>query len=327
MGKGKTSIGAVVIGRNEGERLVQCLASLQEIVGRIIYVDSGSSDGSIAAAREAGVTIVELDAAYPFTAARARTAGFLALQKSDDMPDYVQFVDGDCRMQLGWVEAAQVALDGDETLGIVTGWRSEVNRAHSIYNALCDFEWHRPAGVIMTCGGDMMVRSIAFDAVGGFDETVIAAEDDEFCVRIQKAGWKIQRLAIEMTLHDAAMTHFNQWWRRAVRSGHGFAQVGDMHPEYFTKERRRVWIYGALLPFIAIAGLGICPWILAIVLGLYALSYFRTVMGLHRNGLGKKEAFQHAAFISLSKFPNFQGILTYKWRRFRGLKMNIIEYK
>ena len=138
MGKGKTSIGAVVIGRNEGDRLVQCLASLQRIVGRIIYVDSGSSDGSIAAAQKAGATIVELDTAYPFTAARARTAGFLVLQKVDDMPDYVQFVDGDCRMQLGWVEAAQAALDDDETLGIVTGWRSEMNRAHSIYNALCD---------------------------------------------------------------------------------------------------------------------------------------------------------------------------------------------
>jgi len=327
MGKGKTSIAAVVVGRNEGARLVQCLASLQGIVARIIYVDSGSSDASIAAARRTGATIVELDAAYPFTAARARTAGFLALQKTGEMPDYVQFIDGDCRMQPDWIKVAQTALDCDETLGIVTGWRSEVNRQHSIYNALCDFEWHRPAGVIITCGGDMMVRSTAFDMVGGFDGTVIAAEDDEFCVRIRKAGWKIQRLPVEMTLHDAAMTYFSQWWRRAVRSGHGFAQVGDMHPEYFTKERRRVWIYGAILPFIAIVGLGASPWILIVVLGLYALSYFRTVIGLHRNGLGIKEALQHAVFISLSKFPNLQGILTYKWRRFRGLKMNIIEYK
>lgn len=323
----ETSIAAVVIGRNEGDRLLRCLISLQSAVGRIIYVDSGSNDGSVAAARDAGAKVVELDISRPFTAARARSAGFAALEASGDLPDYVQFVDGDCGLQPDWIPAAHAALDRDPRLGIVTGWRSEVNREHSIYNALCDFEWRRPAGEIQTCGGDMMVRSTAFAAVGGFDETVIAAEDDEFCVRIRKADWKIQRLPVEMTLHDAAMTRFGQWWSRAVRSGHGFAQVGYMHPEYFTKERRRVWIYGAILPTLALIGMAGVPWILGAVAALYSLSYLRTVMGLHRDGLLLKEAFSHAVLLTLSKFPNFQGILTYKWRQFRGHKMNIIEYK
>ncbi len=324
----KTSIGAVVIGRNEGARLERCLASMQQgQVGQIVYVDSGSKDGSIVAARKAGATVIELDLSRPFTAARARTAGFSALQTAGKIPDYVQFVDGDCCLQPTWVEAGKAALDQDASLGIVTGWRAEVNRNHSIYNALCDFEWRRPAGEILTCGGDMMVRSRAFESVGGFDETVIAAEDDEFCVRIRKSGWKMQRLPVEMTLHDATMTKFSQWWSRAVRSGHGFAQVGDMHPEYFVKERRRVWVYGAILPLIAIVGISITPWTLLAVLGLYGISYMRTARGLHREGLDIYEAFQHAVFITLSKFPNFLGMLTYKWRRFRGHKMNIIEYK
>lgn len=323
----KTSIGAVVIGRNEGARLVRCLASMQGQVGQIVYVDSGSEDGSIGAARKAGATVIELDPSRPFTAARARTAGFSTLQTAGKIPDYVQFVDGDCCLQPNWIEAGKAALDQDADLGIITGWRAEMNRNHSIYNALCDFEWRRPAGEILTCGGDMMVRSRAFESVGGFDETVIAAEDDEFCVRIRKSGWKMQRLPVEMTLHDAAMTKFSQWWSRAVRSGHGFAQVGDMHPEYFVKERRRVWVYGAILPLIALVGLGITPWILLAVLSLYGISYMRAASGLHREGLSICEAFHHAVFITLSKFPNFQGMLTYKWRRFRGHKMNIIEYK
>lgn len=323
----KTSIGAVVIGRNEGARLVRCLASMQGQVEQIIYVDSGSKDGSIAAAQKAGATVVELDLSRPFTAARARTAGFSALQTAGEMPDYVQFIDGDCGLQPGWIDAGKIALDNDADLGIVTGWRAEINRNHSIYNALCDFEWRRPAGKILTCGGDMMVRIRAFESVGGFDETVIAAEDDEFCVRMRKSGWKMQRLPVEMTLHDAAMTTFSQWWRRAVRSGHGFAQVGDMHPEYFIKERRRVWVYGAILPLIAFVGLGITPWILLAVLSLYCISYIRTTQGLHRDGLGLSEALHHAIFITVSKFPNFLGMLIYKWRRFRGHKMNIIEYK
>ncbi len=321
------SVGIVIIGRNEGARLVQCLASVNTNLGRVVYVDSGSTDNSILEAQKAGAEVVILDISAPFTAARARTAGFHALQDTGVMPDFVQFIDGDCSVQPNWIASAMAELDANTNLGIVTGWRKEVDATRSIYNALCDFEWRRPAGDILTCGGDMMVRSAAFTEVGGFNATVIAAEDDEFCVRIRKAGWKLQRLPVEMTLHDANMTKFSQWWDRAVRTGHGFAQVGDMHPEYFTKERKRVWAYGAILPLIAVMGLLVSVWVFYAVLGLYGVSYLRTVKGLYANGLGENQAVKQAVFLMLSKFPNFQGIMLYYWRRFRGHKMNIIEYK
>ena len=319
-------IGAVVIGRNEGERLVRCLASMAGQADHIVYVDSGSTDDSVAAARSAGVEVVELDMSVPFTAARARNAGFEALAAGTEF-DYVQFVDGDCAIVDDWIPAAADALDADEGLGIVTGWRSEIHRDRSVYNQLCDFEWHRPAGPIQTCGGDMMVRRIAFEQAGGFDPTVIAAEDDEFCVRVRKAGWRMERLPLDMTRHDAAMTEFRQWWKRAVRSGHGFAQVGHMHPEYFVKERRRVWLFGAVLPLIALISLFILPILVLGVLALYAVSYVRTSAGLEREGLPKAEARSHAGLITLSKFPNFLGVVTFHWRQLRGASMRIIEYK
>ena len=236
-----TTVGAVIIGRNEGDRLVQCLKSMANHVDRIVYVDSGSSDNSVAEARTAGAFVVELDLSRPFTAARARNAGFAELTKATELPDYVQFVDGDCQLQPGWLQAARKELDDDNTLGIVTGWRSEIHRDRSIYNAMCDHEWRRPAGDIISCGGDMMVRCSAFVAVGGFDSRVVAAEDDEFCIRIRKADWGIRRIPVEMTRHDAAILHFRQWWQRAVRCGHGFAQVGDLHSDYFTVERRAAY--------------------------------------------------------------------------------------
>ena len=40
-------IGAVAIGRNEGERLINCLQSLKKDLKQIVYVDSGSTDGSL----------------------------------------------------------------------------------------------------------------------------------------------------------------------------------------------------------------------------------------------------------------------------------------
>ena len=324
----QTILAVVAIGRNEGDRLIQCLASLKNSPARLVYVDSGSDDDSIGAAKAAGVEVVELDRSKPFTAARARNAGFAALRAFAPVPEYVQFVDGDCQVQPGWLEAARQALDSDQGLGVVTGWRSEIDRDRSVYNAMCDVEWHRPAGEITTCGGDMMVRFDVFEDVRGFNESVIAAEDDEFCVRVRQAGWRIRRLPVAMTRHDADMTRFGQWWRRSVRAGHGFAQVGAMHPGYFLKERRRVWVFGAALPLIIIAGLfAAMAWVAWIGLALYGLSYLRTVSGLRREGVSGREAMTHAGFLTLSKFPTLLGMIIYWWRRMQGRKMQLIEYK
>lgn len=321
------TVAAVAIGRNEGERLIRCLTTLSEQLDRVVYVDSGSTDGSVQAARDLGVEVVELDTSIPFTAARARNAGFEAL-KAQGLPDFVQFVDGDCGVEPGWIAAALVEFGNQEGLGIVTGWRSEIHPEASIYNALTDFEWHRPAGEIAACGGDMMVRSDAFGALGGFNPSVIAAEDDEFCTRMRKAGHRIFRLPLPMTRHDAAMTRFSQWWQRAVRSGHGFAQVGDLHPDYFVTERRRVIVFGAVLPVIALVGLiASLPVLLIAVLALYALSYVRTVQGLQREGLARSMALRQSVFLSLSKFPNMIGMIRYRLRKLRGSAMRIIEYK
>jgi GT2 family glycosyltransferase len=323
---GAGTLGAVVIGRNEGARLVRCLASLKGEVAPLVYVDSGSTDGSIYAAQDAGAKVIQLDNTVPFTAARARAAGFEALTKSG-LPDYVQFIDGDCGIEPGWIAAGRAALADYPDLGLVTGWRSEINREASVYNALCDFEWHRPAGDIASCGGDMMVRSAAYEAAGGFNPAVIAAEDDEFCIRLAKAGWRLHRLPLKMTRHDAAMTRFSQWWKRAVRTGHGFAQVGFLHPDYFVRERRRAWLFAVVLPVAAFIGAAFSPWALVAVLALYLASYLRTAQGLVREGLTVREAAHHALFLTLSKFPNLLGMITFHLRRLRGADMRIIEYK
>ena len=67
-----TKCGAVVIGRNEAERLRHCLNSLLGGGLTIVYVDSDSVDGSAALARSLGAEVVQLDLSRPFTAARAR---------------------------------------------------------------------------------------------------------------------------------------------------------------------------------------------------------------------------------------------------------------
>lgn len=317
---------AIVIGRNEGRRLQRCLTSLQGQVAQLIYVDSGSTDNSADLAARLGAEVIRLDPGRPFTAARGRQEGFNAAI-ANGAPEFVQFVDGDCAVEPGWIAAGRAALIDNPGLGLVTGWRSEIAPGDSIYNALCDFEWQRPAGEIRTCGGDMMVRSAAYQAAGGFRADVIAAEDDEFCARLGLAGWKLRRLPVAMTRHDAAMSRFSEWWQRAIRSGHGFAQVGHLHPHWFRAERRRVLAYGLVLPVLALAGLIWSGWPAVLVVGLYGLSYARTIQGLMRAGLPARDAAHQGLFLSLSKFPNLIGMALYHWRVMRGRAMQIIEYK
>lgn len=320
------TVGVVAIGRNEGARLVACLNALKGRVARVVYVDSGSVDRSVENARAAGAEVVELSSDRPFTAARGRAAGFDALM-AGEMPDYVQFIDGDCRVNPDWIETAVHALESNPDLGLVTGWRREIDAGASVYNDLCEHEWNRPAGEIITCGGDMMLRPAAYQEAGGFDPTVIAAEDDEFCVRLRAADWELLRLAHDMTYHDAAMLRFSQWWQRAVRSGHGFAQVGFMHPPYFAKEQKRVLFYGGVLPCAALLALWAFPPALLAILAVYAVSYARTVKGLEEEGMTRSRALHHAVLLTLSKFPNILGMGLFHIRRLKGQGFHIVEYK
>lgn len=321
-------VGAVVIGRNEGQRLRRCLETLLPQVERVVYVDSGSADDSIALARSLGAPVVALGPERPFTAARGRNEGFAALLQMGEV-DHVQFVDGDCGVAPGWIEAARATLDADPSIGIVTGWRTEIRSTRNIYHAMSEVEWRRPAGDIASCGGDMMVRADAFRAAGGFNSRLIASEDEEFCLRLaQRTGLRVHRIPRVMTHHDIDMTRLGEWWRRSVRAGHGYSEVGSMYPAHFRRERIRVWVYGLAMPLLAAIGAAAGQWWLVLLVALgYAANWLRTSHGLRMNGLDRFEAMRQAAFTLLSKFPGLQGMLTFHLRRIRRADFLIIEYK
>ena len=223
------SIGLVAIGRNEGERLRRCLESGSKQINHLVYVDSGSTDGSVELARRLGTEVVELDMSRPFTAARARNEGFARLKSLVPGLEFVQFIDGDCELDSGWIEAAVAQLRTQARAAAVCGRRRERFPEASVYNRLCDIEWDTPIGRTNACGGDALMRVAAFEQVNGFNQEIIAGEDDELCIRLRSQGWEIWRIDAAMTLHDAAMTRFTQWWKRNVRSGHNFAERFHRH--------------------------------------------------------------------------------------------------
>jgi len=105
--------GIVVIARNEGERFRRCLASLQGQAKRIVYADSGSTDGSAEHARDNGAEAVVLD--RPYNQPRGRNAGFRRLMELEPGLRYVLFLDGDCQLVPGFLASAREALEAQET--------------------------------------------------------------------------------------------------------------------------------------------------------------------------------------------------------------------
>ncbi|MBW4710791.1 glycosyltransferase [Roseobacter sp. YSTF-M11] len=316
------SVGAIIIGRNEGDRLIRGLAALGEDVSPVIYVDSGSDDGSVAAAEAAGAQVVLLDTDRPFTAARARNAGIQALVAQTPPPDLVQFIDGDCELRAGWIETATGFLADHPKVAAVCGRRRERFPEASVYNRLIDLEWDTPCGETRACGGDVLMRLSALRQVGGYNPDLIAGEEPELCVRLRKAGWQIWRLEAEMTWHDAALTRFSQWWKRARRAGHAYAEGAALHgapPErHNVAQTRRALIWGMALPLAVAAGVLVTPWALPLVL-LWPLQWGRLTQ---RSG----DPVQ-ALFLTLSKTPEALGVLEFHMHRLRGRKAALIEYK
>lgn len=327
-----SQIGLVAIGRNEGDRLRRCLESAISQVDRIVYVDSGSTDGSVEFARSLGVEVVELDPSKPFTASRSRNEGFDRLLAVDPNLKYVQFIDGDCELIEGWIERARQTLDERPDVAVVCGRRLELFPDRSIYNKLCHIEWNTPVGEAKACGGDAMMRPSAFQQVRGFNPTLIGGEEPELCVRLRNQGWKILRIEADMTRHDVNILHFRTWWKRNRRTGHAYAEGAWMHgrtPEkHWVRESRSIWVWGSIVPLLVLVTLVPSQgWSLLLLLG-YPLSIARTfVRSRTQQGLNTQEAMLFATFCSVAKFPLLQGQLQYHFNRLRGRKTQLVEYK
>jgi GT2 family glycosyltransferase len=324
-------LGAVVIGRNEGERLRRCLASLRGAVDLVVYVDSGSTDGSVALATGMGADVVVLDTERPFTAARARNTGLARLRVLAPEAALVQFVDGDCEIVPGWIDKAVAAMSADSSAVVVCGRRRERYPGASVYNRLCDIEWNTPVGVADACGGDALMRVAALVEVGGYDAGLIAGEEPELCLRLRQRGGRILRIDAEMTLHDAAITRFGQWWTRTVRSGHAYAEGFAMHrhePDGFcARQVRSIFVWGAALPLVALLLFPFAPLATAMCLGGYAVLTVRVFASTRRGGFSRGDARVFAIFVALGKLPSALGQLRYFYNRLRGHRSTLIEYK
>lgn len=322
------NVAAIVIGRNEGERLKRCINSIIGQVSHIVYVDSASSDCSVKNAYNLGALVIKLSQHNVFCAAVARNEGYRYVQKNLTQVDYIQFVDGDCEIDSGWVQLALNYLTQSPQYAIACGRRAEIDIDRSRYNRFCDIEWDTPIGDAIACGGDVLIRRTAFEQVAGYCEDLVAGEEPEMCVRLRKLGWKISRLDAPMTYHDADITRFHQWWRRTARAGHAFFAVWYIHRNtahsIWKRETCSAVFWTLLLPVALVAMFANS--LFGVLILLYPIQLMRMWRRAMCSGDSRKQ-FDWVLYLMLGKFAEGYGIANCVVQRLLGHTPKIYEYK
>ncbi len=276
MSSEKPLLSFVVIGLDEAAHLAESIESLsaqgfdrQEI--EILYVDSESSDGSPEVARQAGVDRVLTIPRASANAARARNAG-LALVRAP----FVQFVDGDTRIEPGWARAGLAVLEADEHLVGVEGSLREKDPDSSFYNAVCELDWPSQAGEIDYVGGNGLYRVAPIAEVGGFDPKMRVGEEPELGVRLRARGWKMRHLDVPMARHDLELFSLKEYLLRSYTGGKACALVvgatGGMRRGYWSERMRRTLALAFVLSAPLVLALPLLPFSPQGALGLACLS-------------------------------------------------------
>jgi cellulose synthase/poly-beta-1,6-N-acetylglucosamine synthase-like glycosyltransferase len=324
----------VVIGRNEGLRLRQCLASVQGADWRgleheVIYVDSHSSDGSPGLARHLGARVLGLGDAAPCAAA-GRNLGWRAARAP-----WVLFLDGDTVLHPDFVPRALPWLQADPGCVAVWGHRRETNPAQSLYTRVLDLDWVFAPGRSDYFGGDALVRRQALADAGGFDDALVAGEEPELCRRLRARGGHIEHIDAPMTGHDLAVTGWRAWWTRAERAGLAYAQVAARYadtadPLWRREARRNRWHAGVLMALppllLALAAWwpGVAAGLVVALAALWARSAWRCRWKCPQQ---PALAWAYAAHSHLQQLP----ILAGQWRWYRLQRTRrvpqLIEYK
>lgn len=332
--KQKPMISVVVIGRNEGQRLVRCLRSVKAAVTdgmslELIYVDSDSSDGSAELACACGARVLHVKPTRP-SAAQGRNAGWRVAAGQ-----YVLFLDGDTILERNFLHHALQEIGTSQEIGVVWGHRREIALEVSLYNRVLDLDWIYPPGDTDFCGGDALFKRDILERSGGFDDTLIAGEEPELCARLRAMGYRIRHIDVPMTGHDLAITQWRQYWRRAERAGHAYSEISERFadtpsPLWLRESRRNYW-HGSMI----ICGLATI--VVSLISGVFALTVaallaagtivVRTALRARWKQASPRTLLAYAIHSHLQQLPILWGQLAWHLARRRGQARRLIEYK
>ncbi len=334
-------LSVVIIGRNEGQRLETCIRSVQAVhhATEIIYVDSASTDGSAERAMKLGAKVLTVYPEYP-AAAIGRNAGWQAA-----IAPFILFLDGDTILNPDFISVALENL-ADPQIAVVWGHRREINPQASIYQRVLDLDWVYPPGISTFCGGDALMRRTVLEEVGGYDAQLIAGEEPELCQRMRAKGYIILHIDQAMTLHDLAITRSSQYWKRAVRAGHAYAEISNLlrqraqnlppeerkQPILWQRESLKNLLHANfLIDIFSIGILGsviftsMMPVIICIIIFI-GLS-LRSAWKVRWKSNNLLSLFLYGLHSQFQQIPIFIGQLQYHYHHLLGKRRQLIEYK
>ena len=326
-------VSVVVIGRNEGTRLLHCLASVQAahwggLRFELIYVDSGSQDDSALQARAAGATVRVLADPSP-CAAKGRNLGWRLASGR-----FILFLDGDTELHPNFVSHALPVI-ADPQVCAVWGHRRESAPEQSVLTRVLDLDWVYPVGRTLYFGGDVLVRRDALAAVSGFDPSLKAGEEPELCARLRARGWHIEHIDAPMTMHDLAIRSLRAYARRAYRSGIAYAEVAQRMKQLgdplWQREAARDFRHGLLFtasPVVLAAALAQQP-LLALAMAAAALALLaRTARRSAWKAPGQPLLqWQYAVHAHLQKVPALFGQIAWRRAQRQATEIGLVEYK
>ena len=326
-------VSVVVIGKNEGMRLERCLKSVRRMSCKgfrteVIYVDSGSIDNSIELANRLGATTIALNSLHP-TAALGRNVGWRLAQGN-----FILFLDGDTVLDPHFV--AESLPDFTEKTAVVWGHRRELFPSASVYQRVLDLDWVYKAGESAFCGGDALFLRKVLERTDGFDVNLIAGEEPELCQRILELGYVIQHVDRAMTGHDLGMMRFGQYWRRATRAGHAYAEVSDRFATsakaFWTQESRSNYFRASVLVLSAVSA-SVATLLLA---RLWPFAFWSTTFCMLAGQTAWKARWKSSDWTvlllygfhsHLQHIPICLGQLRYRLNRQQGRQASLFEYK
>lgn len=160
----------------------------------IVIADNGSTDETVAIARQYGQKLANLrivDASGRKGAAHARNVGATVATG-----ELLAFCDGDDVVAEGWVAAMGRALsqydfvacciDGEK---LNESWTARYRAVHPQSRGLLEYKY--PDYLPHAAGSGLGIRRDIHQAQGGFDETLLCLEDTDYCWRLQLAGIKL----------------------------------------------------------------------------------------------------------------------------------------
>jgi cellulose synthase/poly-beta-1,6-N-acetylglucosamine synthase-like glycosyltransferase len=327
-------LSVVVIGRNEGLRLARCLESIRDMrcpggQVELIYVDSGSHDGSVQRAAGYGAKVIEL-CGGKLSAARARNAGWQAASAP-----FVFFLDGDTIVDRDFVERALPEFKNPRVM-VVTGHRREIRPEASIYNRVLDLDWLSKPGFTEYCGGDAIMRRTALQQTGGFNASLIAGEEPDLCWRIRSNGGLILHIDAAMTGHDLVMVNWRQYCRRAIRTGHAYAEIAGLYERtadpLWSHASRHNAIHGSVYMLAPIVAVSIAildrSWasVLFLLFGAVAL-ILRTALRARGRRTSLSTLILFAIHSHVQQVPILLGQVRQWLNSRQGQKSTLIEYK